>query len=58
MHYGIEVVTFGEFGNPRVVVQLAQAAEATGWEGLWVWDHITFPYGVGDPWVILCWKRG
>ena len=54
MHYGIEVVTFGEFGDPRVVVRLARAAEAAGWEGLWVWDHIVFPYGVGDPWVILC----
>jgi alkanesulfonate monooxygenase SsuD/methylene tetrahydromethanopterin reductase-like flavin-dependent oxidoreductase (luciferase family) len=54
MRYGIEVVTFGEFADPRVVVRLAQAAEAAGWEGLWVWDHITFAYGgVGDPWVIL-----
>lgn len=53
MHYGIEIVPFAEFGNPHVVVQLAQAAEAAGWEGLWVWDHINFPYGVGDPWVIL-----
>jgi alkanesulfonate monooxygenase SsuD/methylene tetrahydromethanopterin reductase-like flavin-dependent oxidoreductase (luciferase family) len=53
MHYGIEVVPFGEFGDPRVVVQMAQTAEAAGWEGLWVWDHLMFPYGVGDPWVIL-----
>ncbi len=53
MHYGIEIVPFGEFGDPRVAVQLAQAAEAAGWEGFWVWDHVAFPYGVGDPWVIL-----
>jgi probable F420-dependent oxidoreductase len=53
MRYGIEIVTFGEFGDPRLVVRFAQAAEAAGWEGLWVWDHITFAYGVGDPWVTL-----
>jgi probable F420-dependent oxidoreductase len=53
MHYGIEVITFGEFGDPHVVLRLARAAEAAGWEGLWVWDHLGFPYGVGDPWVIL-----
>jgi alkanesulfonate monooxygenase SsuD/methylene tetrahydromethanopterin reductase-like flavin-dependent oxidoreductase (luciferase family) len=53
MHYGIEVVPLGEFGDPRVVVQFAQAAEAAAWEGLWVWDHISFFGGVGDPWVIL-----
>ena len=53
MHYGIEVVPFGEFGNPKVVLQFARAAEEAGWEGIWVWDHILFPYGVGDPWVIL-----
>ncbi|MGD2247523.1 MAG: LLM class flavin-dependent oxidoreductase [Candidatus Methanofastidiosia archaeon] len=53
MHYGIEVVPFGHFGTPQTMVTFAQAAEESGWEGIWVWDHILFPYGVGDPWVIL-----
>jgi alkanesulfonate monooxygenase SsuD/methylene tetrahydromethanopterin reductase-like flavin-dependent oxidoreductase (luciferase family) len=53
MHYGIEVVPFGDFSNPRAIVSLAQAAEAAGWEGLWIWDHVLIPYGVGDPWVTL-----
>jgi alkanesulfonate monooxygenase SsuD/methylene tetrahydromethanopterin reductase-like flavin-dependent oxidoreductase (luciferase family) len=53
MHYGIEVVPFGQFGDPKVMMQVARAAEEAGWEGIWVWDHILFPYGVGDPWVIL-----
>ena len=53
MHYGIEVVPFGDFSDPRQVVRLAQAAEAAGWEGLWIWDHVIMPYGVGDPWVTL-----
>jgi probable F420-dependent oxidoreductase len=55
MHYGIEVVTLGEYADPRVVVRLAQAAERAGWEGLFVWEHLGFVWGApsGDPWVIL-----
>jgi alkanesulfonate monooxygenase SsuD/methylene tetrahydromethanopterin reductase-like flavin-dependent oxidoreductase (luciferase family) len=53
MHYGIEVVPFGDYSNPRLVMELAQAAEAAGWEGIWLWDHLLFPYGAGDPWVTL-----
>lgn len=55
MHYAIEVVPFGDYANPRHVVPLAQAAEAAGWEGLFVWDHLGFAWGMpsGDPWVIL-----
>jgi alkanesulfonate monooxygenase SsuD/methylene tetrahydromethanopterin reductase-like flavin-dependent oxidoreductase (luciferase family) len=53
MHYGIEVVPFGEYSNPRLVVELARAAEQAGWEAISLWDHLVFPYGAGDPWVTL-----
>jgi alkanesulfonate monooxygenase SsuD/methylene tetrahydromethanopterin reductase-like flavin-dependent oxidoreductase (luciferase family) len=53
MRYGIEVVPFGGFSDPRRIVRLAQAAEAAGWEGLWIWDHVLFPWGAGDPWITL-----
>ncbi len=53
MHYGIEVVPFGTYSDPRAVVQVAQAAEAAGWEALGLWDHVLMPYGAGDPWVAL-----
>ena len=55
MHYGINVVTLGDYANPQLVVPLAQAAEVAGWEGIFVWDHLAFTWGVpsGDPWVIL-----
>jgi probable F420-dependent oxidoreductase len=55
MKYGIMVVNLGDYANPRVVVPLAQAAEAAGWEGIFVWDHLAFAWSVssGDPWVIL-----
>ena len=53
MHFGIEVVPFGEYSDPRKVMELAVAAERAGWEGIWLWDHLLFPYGAGDPWVTL-----
>jgi alkanesulfonate monooxygenase SsuD/methylene tetrahydromethanopterin reductase-like flavin-dependent oxidoreductase (luciferase family) len=55
MQYGINMVTLGDYADPRQVVRVAQAAEAAGWDGLFVWDHLAFAWGVpsGDPWVIL-----
>ena len=53
MQFGIEVVPFGPYSDPRPVVELAQAAEAAGWEAITLWDHVLFPYGTGDPWVTL-----
>lgn len=53
MHYGLEVIPFGRFSDPREVVKIAQVAEAAGWEGLWLWDHLVFPWAVGDPWITL-----
>ena len=55
MHYAIEIVPFGEFGEPQVVLRLAQAADAAGWEGLFLWDHLAYVFGWpgGDPWVLL-----
>jgi len=55
MHYAIEIVPFGEFGEPQAVLRLAQAAEAAGWEGLFLWDHLAYVFGWpgADPWVLL-----
>ncbi len=55
MRYGIEIVPFGPYADPRPVVKLAQAAEAAGWESLFVWDHLGYVWGMpsGDPWVTL-----
>lgn len=55
MNYALSIPNFGEYGDPRVLVELAQATEQAGWDGLFVWDHInqhqTKP--MTDPWVAL-----
>jgi alkanesulfonate monooxygenase SsuD/methylene tetrahydromethanopterin reductase-like flavin-dependent oxidoreductase (luciferase family) len=53
MRYGIEVVPFGPYSDPRAVVRVAVAAEAAGWDAVSMWDHVVFPAGAGDPWVTL-----
>ena len=53
MHYGLEIIPFGNFADPRAVVAIARTAEAAGWEAIWVWDHMVMPYGSGDPWITL-----
>ena len=55
MQYAVEMITFGEFGDPRNVVRFAQAAEVAGWDGLFIWDHQAFAIGIpcAEPWVCL-----
>lgn len=55
MRYGIDIAILGEYAEPGRVVEIAQAAEAAGWEAVFVWDHLAFAWGVpsADPWVVL-----
>lgn len=56
MRYGIYVPSYGPYGDPAALRDLAVAAEAAGWEGFFMWDLIS-PYDydppVADPWVVL-----
>ena len=54
MHFAINLPNFGTFASATVVARLAAEAEASGWDGCFVWDHIlTGDDPVGDPWVQL-----
>ncbi|GAA3054411.1 hypothetical protein GCM10010464_18860 [Pseudonocardia yunnanensis] len=56
MRYGIYVPSFGSYGDPGVLRDLAVAAEASGWHGFFMWDLITpdeYDPPVADPWVVL-----
>ncbi|HET7067588.1 MAG TPA: LLM class flavin-dependent oxidoreductase [Nocardioides sp.] len=43
------------FTDPAVVVRWAREAEASGWDGFFVWDHLSWDgtVDVHDPWVLL-----
>jgi alkanesulfonate monooxygenase SsuD/methylene tetrahydromethanopterin reductase-like flavin-dependent oxidoreductase (luciferase family) len=54
--YAIDVAPFGELADPRVLADLAAAAEERGWDGFFLWDHIVYRApvrAVADPWVAL-----
>jgi alkanesulfonate monooxygenase SsuD/methylene tetrahydromethanopterin reductase-like flavin-dependent oxidoreductase (luciferase family) len=57
MHFSINLPNFGELADPRVVADLAVAAEEAGWDGFFVWDHVhhgsyrELPFA--DPWILL-----
>lgn len=54
MKLGLSVPCFGEPGD---FVTLARRAEQSGWDGLFLWDHLVFLKGadipIVDPWVTL-----
>jgi alkanesulfonate monooxygenase SsuD/methylene tetrahydromethanopterin reductase-like flavin-dependent oxidoreductase (luciferase family) len=46
----------GEYGDPRLLVKLAEEAEAAGWDGVFVWDHVAYRergWRVADPYVVV-----
>lgn len=55
MDFAVNLPNFGDFADPVGVASLAAAAEDSGWDGFFVWDHIVISDGerVGDPFVIL-----
>ena len=55
VRHGICVANIGTYADPRVTAELAASAEASGWEAVFVWDHLAFVWGspAADPWVTL-----
>lgn len=56
MRYALFVPPFDELADPRLVAGMAAEAEERGWDGFFVWDHITYRDPVralADPWVTL-----
>jgi alkanesulfonate monooxygenase SsuD/methylene tetrahydromethanopterin reductase-like flavin-dependent oxidoreductase (luciferase family) len=60
MQYGLYLPNYGVFGDVRLLADLAREAEAVGWDGFFLWDHIAEQYEdtttmlpMIDPWVAL-----
>lgn len=55
MRYGICLANIGTFSDPLVPIELAQAADVNGWDGVFTWDHLAFVWGApaADPWTVL-----
>jgi len=57
VHFALNVPNFGDYADPATFVGLAREAEASGWDALFVWDHLLVDpdWGVpiADPWILL-----
>jgi alkanesulfonate monooxygenase SsuD/methylene tetrahydromethanopterin reductase-like flavin-dependent oxidoreductase (luciferase family) len=55
MQYGLYVAPFGGLADVAILAHLAATAEASGWDGFFVWDHVmTYKrVDVADPWIAL-----
>lgn len=55
MQFAVHVPHFGAHADPHVLADLAAEAEAAGWDGFFIWDHLVmwWPVAVADPWVAL-----
>lgn len=54
VRFGLYLPPFGPFGDPTVLVELAVRAEAAGWDGVFLWDHVvTDAMPIADPWTTL-----
>jgi alkanesulfonate monooxygenase SsuD/methylene tetrahydromethanopterin reductase-like flavin-dependent oxidoreductase (luciferase family) len=55
MRFGLNLPNFNYLGDVRTHLELAQMAEAAGWDGYFLWDHINWPdQGAhADPWIAL-----
>jgi alkanesulfonate monooxygenase SsuD/methylene tetrahydromethanopterin reductase-like flavin-dependent oxidoreductase (luciferase family) len=56
VRFAVGIPNVREYADPRLLVSLARRAEAAGWDGCFVWDHLAYrPHGapVTDPWVAV-----
>jgi alkanesulfonate monooxygenase SsuD/methylene tetrahydromethanopterin reductase-like flavin-dependent oxidoreductase (luciferase family) len=42
LRYAVGLPTVGVFGDPAVLVELAVAAQAAGWDAVFLWDHLLY----------------
>jgi alkanesulfonate monooxygenase SsuD/methylene tetrahydromethanopterin reductase-like flavin-dependent oxidoreductase (luciferase family) len=56
MRYAVFLPIFDALADPILLTQLAVEAEEAGWDGFFVWDHISYRppvQVVADPWITL-----
>lgn len=56
MHFAVGLPNVGAYGDPSLLVELAVEAEAAGWDGVFVWDHVAYReplWPVADPYVVI-----
>jgi len=54
LRYGVYLPAMGPLGDPVALVDLAVRAEAAGWDGVFLWDHVLTAFApIADTWTTL-----
>lgn len=55
MRFALDLTIFGDLSDPGLLVDLGVEAEAAGWDGFFLWDHMVAADGgpVTDPWMVF-----
>ena len=55
LRHAIDICPLGDLSDPRAIVRLARTAEASGWDGLSIWDSLGLSMGTSaaEPFVAL-----
>jgi alkanesulfonate monooxygenase SsuD/methylene tetrahydromethanopterin reductase-like flavin-dependent oxidoreductase (luciferase family) len=56
VRYAVGLPNVGDYGDPSLLVGLACQAEAAGWDGVFVWDHVAYRqrgWPVADPYLTV-----
>ena len=53
MQFAVGLPNVREYADPRLLVDLAVAAESAGWDGVFLWDHLLYREGAPavNPWI-------
>jgi len=53
MKFGLQMPNLGGFADVNLLIDVAQMAEASGWDGLFLWDHVAIPDKMVDPMTVF-----
>ncbi len=57
MRFGLTIPNLGEYADASLLGDLAAEADAAGWDGVFLWDHLAYRrepvFAAVDPWVAL-----
>lgn len=57
MQHALSLPPFGVLADPRTLIDIAVTAEESGWDGVFLWDHLLRPVeqatAIADPWIML-----
>ena len=46
MRFAIGLPNVGAYGDPGLLVELGSVAEQSGWDGVFIWDHVAYRAGM------------